>query len=88
MQLQMREGAPRLSAGKTHPPGNVTEDSAQCVGGYASHITVVLSKADNAARLCVCEQEPPAYWRISSRSGSRNVQQACCTLSVQREVQA
>jgi hypothetical protein len=88
MQLQMREGAPRLSAGKTHPPGNVTEDSAHCVGCYASHITVVLSKANNAACLCVCEREPPAHFACLVPERTSNVQQACCTLREQRELQA
>jgi len=33
-------------------------------------------------------ESPLRTLRISSRSGSRYVQQACCTLSVQRELQA
>jgi len=33
-------------------------------------------------------ESPLPTSRISSRSGSRDVQQACCTLSVQRELQA
>ena len=66
------------------------EDSAQCVGCYASHITVVLSKAAHSGPSVCLRARAPCPLRVSRPGvlGSRNVQQACCTLSVQRKLQS
>ena len=55
---------------------------------HASRITVVLRKAAHSGPCVSASESPLPTSRIWSRSGSRDVQQACCTLSVQRELQA
>ena len=49
---------------------------------------IIIIKPPISARLCVCEREPPAQFAYLVLEGSRDVQQACCMLSVQRELQA
>ena len=53
---------------------------------HASRITVVLRKAAHSGPCVSASESPLPTSRIWSRSGSRDVQQACCTLSVQREL--
>jgi hypothetical protein len=57
---------------------------------YASHITVVFSKAAHSGASVCLRARAPCPLRVSRPGvlGSRNVQQACCTLSVQCELQA
>jgi hypothetical protein len=60
-----------------------------CVGCYASHITVVTSKAAHSGPSVCLRTRAPCPLRVSRPEvvSSRDVQQACCTLSVQRELQ-
>ena len=57
---------------------------------YASHITVVFSKAAHSGASVCLRARAPCPLRVSRPGvlGSRNVQEACCTLSVQCELQA